>query len=187
MGCAQMVQPDQSSQKAIPSLQELIALVDMPINLSLLAHSDPVLTRESFTRHSSPNLRDVLVPWYKCDDVPVIHQTGFDRQLFPTVKDRWPTRGDRPLTLGEVALSARPAHPWFKPNSIRPNPSSTGWYPAYNVGGGRRLLLDGNHRCISLIRSNLDYDIALIVINGPIRREILPTLVCSRTKPNVDE
>lgn len=104
------------------------------------------------------------------------YRHGTDPALFPRVVINLPKQGDQALSIGEVAASTGPAHPWFKPSSIRHDPPRTGWYPAYNVGAGRRLLLDGNHRCISLVRSGIAYSIDLIVINAPVRGVILPDL-----------
>jgi hypothetical protein len=160
----------------LPGLQDLLARVDMYFNRSLLAQENPILTRETLTPNSTPRLSDVSIPWYRRNGIPVIHGTRYDSKLFPRVESDYPKHGDQPLSVGEVAASIAPAHPWLKAHSIRKDPPSTGCYPAYDIGGGRRLLLDGNHRCISIVRSGIDFKIDLIVINGPVRGDISPAL-----------
>lgn len=60
--------------------------------------------------------------------------------------------------------------------SFRDNPDQSGTYPVYDVGDGRLLLLDGNHRCLSLLKKGGPFTVELIVIHGPLTKEIAPDL-----------
>lgn len=40
--------------------------------------------------------------------------------------------------------------------------------PAYDLGNGRVLVLDGNHRCLALCRSGVPFQLTLYVVTGPL-------------------
>jgi len=155
--------------------------ITININFRLLAEAASSLSFQTITPDSSPNLSDVLIAWYECEQdwIPIFHRTDEDKTLFPRVHRRCPRHGDRALSIGELVTRLKrgvPLHPFHKSMSMRQDPPTTGFYPAYNVGNSRLLLLDGAHRCISAVRDNTNYKIDLIVIDGPITGEISPDL-----------
>jgi hypothetical protein len=156
-------------------LQKLICGIGIPIDARKLAESGAHLSLQRVTPDTAPDLRGLLLPWYLRDGLPVVHDLArLDRQRFPNVHPRLPEHGDMVLSIGDAADTDY-RHPWYKPDSVRPDPDPHDCFPAYRVGD-RLLLLDGNHRCISLVRYNVDYAIDLLVISGPINPEIMPDL-----------
>jgi hypothetical protein len=160
---------------------DVICPITININFRLLAEAPSSLSLQTITPDSSPNLSDVLIAWYEYeqDGIPVFHRNDEDKTLFPRVHRRFPTHGDRALSIGELVNRLKrgvPLHPFHKPMSMRQDPPATGLYPAYNVGNNRLLLLNGAHRCISSVRDNTNYKIDLIVIDGPITGDISPDL-----------
>jgi hypothetical protein len=161
-------------------LKQMVGGIDIDIDARRLAKAGASLSLVRLMPNSSPDLRDLLVPWFKRDGIPVIHlPERVNRRLYPYTHERKPEYGDHTLSIGEVAAQEHP-HPWFKPGSIMTNPPLTGCYPAYAVGS-RYLLLDGNHHCISLVRSNADYAVDLVVIRGPADRLIMADLAAFET------
>jgi hypothetical protein len=156
-------------------LEEILRDVDIVINVRKLRESQPRLSLLRVTPKTTPDLRSILVPWFIRGDQPVVHRPDVvDRARFPCFHMDLPKQGDRPLTIGEAADHEH-IHPWYKPDSIRPNVEPRGRLPAYQVGD-RLLLLDGNHRCISLVRFGIDYAVDLAVISGPIDGQIMADL-----------
>jgi len=49
--------------------------------------------------------------------------------------------------------------------------------PAYAVGHGRHLLLDGNHRVVAVAHIGKPFEIKLVTIEGPIQRRYLLDLL----------
>lgn len=50
--------------------------------------------------------------------------------------------------------------------------------PVYKLNeDGRFLILDGNHRCVALLKAGVPFKVNLVVIEGPITRDALPDLV----------
>lgn len=48
--------------------------------------------------------------------------------------------------------------------------------PAYDLGRGRHLLLDGEHRVTALYMADVPCDVRLAVLRGPVDRRIFPDL-----------
>ncbi|MEV7030161.1 hypothetical protein AB0N99_08020 [Streptomyces sp. NPDC093272] len=102
----------------------------------------------------------------------------------PTGADSsWKGPGSRPLRVGEVD---RTLHSW--PDSRRrtvtaltqafsasPEPVSLN-VPAYQVGGGRHVLLDGNHRAVAVHQAAVGVHLTVCSLVAPVRESILPDL-----------
>ena len=162
------------------ALNEVIGRINIFIDACKLAAAGASLSLQRVTPSSAPDLRSVLVPWFTRDGVSVVHNSDrVDRLRFPMFHERLPERGDTPLSIGEVADTEH-AHPWYEQHRINRDADPKGCFPAYRVAD-RLLLLDGNHRCISLVRFTADYAIDLVVINGPIDRQIMPDLAVFET------
>ena len=169
-----------SISEIIPSdLQGVFLQITVENNFALLTSENAYIRRLSLTPDSSPNLNDLIIAWYELDGVPIFHGCNEDKSLFPKVHPRWPEYGDRALTIGELVRRMRgdaQIHPFHKVTSMRTNPPNNETYPAYHVGDGKLLLLDGAHRCMSLARAQYDYHIEFAVIYGPIDHRIIPDL-----------
>ena len=48
--------------------------------------------------------------------------------------------------------------------------------PAYNLGGNKRLLLDGNHKMSALVLSQVSFNIMIFTIIAPVNKSIIPEL-----------
>lgn len=155
-------------------LSDVIGQIDIFIDAAELAKANPYLSLQRITPDCEPNLGDVLVPWYERAGVPVIHiPTRVDRSRFPNVHDRLPSPGDSALSIKDIANGRD--HPWLDSTRITKPALSTGIFPAYRVKE-RLLLLDGNHRSISLVRFRVDYAVDLLVLEGPVSRRVMPDL-----------
>ena len=50
--------------------------------------------------------------------------------------------------------------------------------PCYDLGNAGFLILDGNHRLVSLYRSKVCFKLSIWAIQGPICHSVLPDLAC---------
>lgn len=155
-------------------LRDVIGQIDIFIDAAELAKANPHLSLQRLTPDTEPSLGDVLVPWYERAGVPVVHiPARVDRSRIPNVHDRLPSQGDSALSIRDIAIGRD--HPWLDSTRIKMPAVLTGIFPAYRVNK-RLLLLDGNHRSISLVRFGVAYAIDLLVIEGPVNRRVMPDL-----------
>ena len=156
------------------SINEVIGRINIIINARAFAQATPSISLLRVTPNTDPALGRTLVPWYELGALPVVHQQGrVDQNRFPQVLLRLPEQGDQPLTIQQIANGHD--HPWLDNARIRHPTITTGVFPAYRVRESI-LLLDGNHRCISLVRFNANYVVDLIVLEGPIDRQVMADL-----------
>ena len=161
------------------SIAEVFGRINIAIDARALARAIPSISLLRVTRNTDQALGSILVPWYELNGLPVVHQQGLvDPNRFPRVNLRLPERGDQPLTIQQMANGHN--HPWMDNVRIRQPTLTTGVFPAYRVRE-RLLLLDGNHRCISLVRFDANYDVDLIVFEGPIDRQVMADLAVFET------
>lgn len=161
------------------AINEVIGRINIIIDARAFARAFPSISLLRVTPNTDPVLGNILVPWYELNTVPVVHQQGrVDQTRFPQVHPRLPERGDIPLTIQQIADGHD--HPWLDENMIIPPTITTGVFPAYRVRE-RFLLLDGNHRCISLVRFNANYVVDLILLEGPIDRQVMADLAVFET------
>lgn len=53
-------------------------------------------------------------------------------------------------------------------------------FPALNLGDGRVMLLDGNHRAVAMVASGQRFHVLLMVLTGPMDPMIFPDLIHER-------
>ena len=160
------------------SITEVFGRINITIDACALARAMPSISLLRVTPNTDPALGSILVPWYELNGLPVVHQQLVDPNRFPRVNLRLPKLGDQPLTIQQMANGHN--HPWMDHVRIRRPTLTTGVFPAYRVQK-RILLLDGNHRCISLVRFNANYVVDLIVLEGPIDRQAMADLAVFET------
>lgn len=95
----------------------------------------------------------------------------------------WNASGSRPL---RVAAVDRTLHSW-PDNRRRTVTALTRVYaasaepvslilPAYRVGGGCHVLLDGNHRAVAVYQADVEVHLTLCSLSAPVCETILPDL-----------
>lgn len=107
-------------------------------------------------------------PWYQDENAQEVDfRSPRGRPvLLPTVADR----------LDQLAPRRREAVIKFSAQFRKQNTPVQLVVPAYALGKGRYLLLDGNHRLAGLLHAGVAFRAMFLTIHGPIDPECLPDL-----------
>lgn len=149
---------------------------DLAVNWHAIIAANSRVSRVSLSSSGKRKLDDVFVPWHTSGGLPVSHGT-VDQAQFPQVHSRYPEKGDTALTVSDAAVVGF-SHPWMSEQRLKahwPTSRVQMVLPAYYVERGY-LLLDGNHRSIATLRAQVEYDVELAVVHGPIDPHVLRDL-----------
>jgi len=126
---------------------------------------DEEWTISTSSTKSQSELGKLYIPRYVAEGVELV---GYKDQ------------GARPLTVEEAAKSLQ-GWPRLSSDIItgyisdfnRCSPPIKCVFPAYRISDDEKLLLDGTHRAIALFQSNLDFELCLATVQGPICEDAL--------------
>lgn len=166
------------------ALEDLFRIQDVQINWQAIKEAGFRELRVNLSRAGQHQLGSVCLMWFTRDGQPVCHNRE-RAQSFRGAHLRYPEKGDSAVAIGEAAKPGF-RHPWMWENTVQkyqeeikvhgPNNPFRLTLPAYDVGR-RFLLLNGAHRSIATLRAGVDYNIELVVIEGPIHHRALRDLV----------
>ena len=164
-----------------PELQSLFHIEDVSIDWHAILKAGYSVSRVRLSQAGPHKLGCVFLMWFTRNGAPVCHLPDRARG-YPEAHVRYPEKGDSPVTVGQAARTDF-RHPWMWQQRIdeRVQEYRLGApvqlrLPAYKVGPGY-LLLNGAHRSIAILRASVEYNIELVVINGPIDQGVLRDLV----------
>jgi hypothetical protein len=166
-GCAKVIAPGERSGSddhvmAPQYNQEFTDLFrgirDLEINWTAIAASGSRVSQINLSRNEPSTLGSAFVAWYTRDGAQV----------------RWPERGASAVTLNQAAVDGF-SHPRMSEKKIADyiKQARSDWtLPAYDVERGY-----GAHRSVAALRANVEYNIRLAVIHGPIDHRVLRDLI----------
>ena len=122
--------------------------------ITLASHSPEINVLQINDRHE---LGQLYTPWRRKSDGT--YANGRDDDAEPLRVETNPFPPCRESILQSFSL---------QPGSLR--------LPCYQIRDKEYLILDGNHRAVSLYRSNYQIDVQAWIIEGPMDSNILPDL-----------
>lgn len=106
------------------------------------------------------NATEVFTPWYARDDgLPCDYDSP----------------GAKPQSLAAAAQNALLLRRHDVSSDVPSDPRLE--VPAYRLGAGGLLLLDGNHRAVACVVAGVDQAVTAYVVEGPLDGAVLPDLV----------